>query len=183
MTDESTIYSHPFRVADLPARKATRFDLAPDKAARDRIGAVLDVTTLEDLRLRGELRPTGRRDWVLEAKLTAKVTQPCVVTLAPVVTRIEETVTRQYLAEWTAPEGEEVEMPEDDNTEPLPAINDAGTVLIEALTLALPLYPRADGAELGETRLTEPGAEPLSDDDLKPFAGLADLIKKSEDQA
>lgn len=182
MTDDTDIYSHPFRVAELPARKATRFDIVPDKGARDRIATALGLSALDALRLRGELRPAGRRDWVLDASLTATVTQPCVVTLAPVVTPIEEAVTRQYLAEWSAPEGEEVEMPEDDSTEPLPAVIDAGAVMIEALTLALPLYPRADGAQLSETRFAESGVEPLSDEDLKPFAGLGDLIRKSDGQ-
>jgi uncharacterized metal-binding protein YceD (DUF177 family) len=183
MTDVSDIYTHPFRVAELPARKATRFEIAPDKAARDRICEALGLIALEDLRLRGELRPTGRRDWALDARLTATLTQPCVVTLAPVITPIEETVSRRYLADMTEPEGEEIEMPEDDGTEPLPAIIDAGAVMIEALTLALPLYPRAEGAELSETRFAEQGITPISDDDLKPFAGLADLIKKTDDRA
>ncbi len=41
-----------------------------------------------------------------------------------------------------------------------------------------PLYPRADGAELGEAVFAEDGAEPLSDEDVKPFAGLAALRDK-----
>ncbi len=47
--------------------------------------------------------------------------------------------------------------------------------MFEALTLALPLYPRADGADLGEPVFTEPGKRPLTDEDARPFAGLKDL--------
>lgn len=66
-------------------------------------------------------------------------------------------------------------MPEDDSVEPLPDVIDVGVVATEALALALPLYPRAEGAELGEAVFTAPGEAPLRDGDLKPFAGLAAL--------
>jgi hypothetical protein len=89
------------------------------------------------------------------------VVQPCVVTLAPVTTRIEEKVERRFRADLPEPApGAEVEMPEDDALEPLPETLDLGRVLIEALALAVPEYPRADGASLGEAVFTEPGAEP-----------------------
>jgi uncharacterized metal-binding protein YceD (DUF177 family) len=50
--------------------------------------------------------------------------------------------------------------------------------LAEALALALPLYPRAPGAELGEAAFTEPGKPVLRDEDARPFAGLAHLRDK-----
>ncbi len=175
-------FSHPLRVADLAARKPTRFDLAPDAAARGAMAADLGLSGLEKLNMRGELRPQGRGDWVLEATFGATVTQPCIVTLAPVVTRIEERVLRRYIADMPEPEGEEIEMPEDDSAEPLPAVIDLGAVLTEALALALPLYPRADGAELGTVSQAAPGAEPITDEATRPFAGLAELMKKGRDE-
>lgn len=177
MTD-ALPYSHPLRVAELAGRKPTRLRLTPDARARAAIAAALKVTALDNLRLEGELRPLGRRDWELAAELRARATQPCIVTLAPVVTEIREHVLRRYVADLPEPTGDEVEMPEDDTVEPLPAVIDAGLVLIEALALALPQYPRAPGAELGAAAFTPPGAEPLVEEKLKPFAGLSDLLKK-----
>jgi hypothetical protein len=52
--------------------------------------------------------------------------------------------------------------------------------MVEALVLHLPLYPRVEGAELGELAVTEPGKTPLRDADLRPFAGLAALKDKLE---
>jgi uncharacterized metal-binding protein YceD (DUF177 family) len=72
-------------------------------------------------------------------------------------------------------------MPEDDSTEALPEVIDAVTVVVEALALALPLYPRAAGVELGEAVFTEPGLAPLREGDLKPFAALAGLVLKAKD--
>jgi uncharacterized metal-binding protein YceD (DUF177 family) len=110
--------------------------------------------------------------------LRAKATQACVVTLDPVVTEIEQVVTRRYLADFTEPEGDEAEMPEDDTSEPLGDVIDPAAVMIEALALALPDYPRAPGAELAETVHAGPGIAPLRDSDLRPFAGLASLAQR-----
>jgi hypothetical protein len=49
----------------------------------------------------------------------------------------------------------------------------------EALALALPLYPRAPGAEFQEAAASAPGAAPLTRESTRPFAGLADLWKKN----
>ena len=170
-------FSHPFRRATLAQRKPTRFDLAPDADARAAIAADLGLIALPHVRLKGELRPVGRHDFALEAELEADVVQPCVITLQPVATRLSEKVARRYLADWQPPEAEESEVPEDDTTEPLGDEIDAGAVLVEALSLALPLYPRAEGVEFDGALAAEAGAEPLTDEKMKPFAGLADLLK------
>lgn len=167
--------SHPLRVAALSNRKPVRFDLKPDEATREAMAATLDITAVPAFRFKGELRPVGRQDFVLEGELEATVEQPCSVTLVPVITKLKETVLRRYDADFAFPEGDEVEMPEDDSVEPLPDVIDVGVVATEALALALPLYPRAEGAELGEAVFTAPGEAPLRDGDLKPFAGLAAL--------
>lgn len=177
-------WSHPLRVADLAGRKPTRFDLRPEPAVLMAIAEELGIERLRKLSFKGELTPRGRNDWVLEATLGATVVQACIVSLAPVTTRIDETVRRQYLADMRLPDGDEVEMPEDDTIEPLPAVIDAGEVMIEALALALPLYPRAEEAgdeEPAETLAAPPGAAPIAEETLKPFAGLAALLKKDED--
>ena len=141
---------------------------------------------LRKVSLRGTLLPEGKRDWRLEAVLGATVTQPCVVTLAPVTTRIDEPLERIWRAELEIPTGDEVEMPEDVSEEQLGREIDLGQVLSEALALALPAWPRAEGAELGEAVYTAPDATPMRDEDARPFAGLAglrDALKKGESDA
>ncbi|EAQ03442.1 hypothetical protein OB2597_02442 [Pseudooceanicola batsensis HTCC2597] len=173
------------RIADLNSRAATGFDLRPDEAALDRLRDDLDLLGLRKLRFQGALRPRGSREWELVAQLGATVVQPCVVTLAPVTTRIEEEVTRRYTPDFQhAPgagedgDGEGSPMPEDETLEPLPAVIDLTEVMTEALALSLPLYPRAEGAEMGEAVFAEEGKRPLRDEDVKPFAGLAGLRDK-----
>ncbi len=171
------------RPATLPPGRPVDFALAPDAPARAAIAARLGIEGVRKLSFRGTLRPAGRTDWVLDATLGATVVQACVVTLAPVTTRIDETVHREYLAHMPQPpEGEEVEMPEDETREQLPQVIDLAAVMEEALALALPLYPRAEGAKLDddEAIFAAPGVTPMRDEDAKPLAGLAALKKRLE---
>lgn len=173
--------SGTIRLAQLRGKDEIGFEIAPDAEARKRIAEGLGLLELRKLRLRGHLVAEGRRDWRLTAELGATVVQPCVVTLDPVTTRIDEPVARLFTPDATPEEvspGEEMEMPEDDTLEPLGQEIDLHGVMIEALSLALPPWPRRDDAELGQMTATAEGAEPLTDEDTKPFAGLKALRKR-----
>ena len=158
--------------------KPVAFDLRPGADARAEIMARLGLTGLRKLSFAGEIAPEGDRDLALTARLGATAVQACVVTGDPVTTRIDTDVTRRYLADLEEPEGDEVEMPEDDTAEPLPASIDLASVMEEALSLALPDFPRADGVDPVDLTVTEPGVAPMTDEDAKPFAGLKGLKDK-----
>jgi uncharacterized metal-binding protein YceD (DUF177 family) len=164
-----------FRMADLATRKATTFLVMPDAELRRSMAQELGIIEIRKLRFEGEIAPQGGRDWHLTATLGATVVQECGVTLAPVVTRIDEPATRSYVADFEEIEASEAEMPEDDTVEPIPATLDLEVVLAEVLSLALPPFPRAEGAELGEAIYAQDGATPMTNEDAKPFAGLGAL--------
>ena len=138
----------------------------------------LGLIALHALDVTGEIRPVGRDELLLEARLTAAADQACVVTLAPVPAKLSEPVRRRFVAGLQTPDGDEVEMPEDDSVEPMPEVIDLAEIAAEALSLALPLYPRAPGAEFAQGLHAADGVTPLSDADLKPFAGLQGLAEK-----
>ncbi len=172
----------PLGTASLLRRKRTAVTFAPDQAARTTIALALNLLDLPVFRMAGTVTPEGRHDLRLEARLMARVVQPCSVTLVPVTTQIDEPVLRRYLSDFSQPEGDEVELSEDDSPEPLTDSIDIAAVAIEALALALPLYPRAPGADLSEAVFGPPGAAPLKDADLRPFAGLAALVAQRDDK-
>lgn len=174
---DAKLPSQPYRSALVSGRKTLRFTFAPDAEARAQIAAALDLIELPEFTFKGELAPVGRGDVVLRADLTALVVQPCSVTLAPVRTRLTDATEQRYMQDYVAPDADELEIAAED-VEPLPEIIDVAAVAIEALAIALPLYPRARGAEFGEADFAAPGVEPLTSDDLKPFAGLAGLADK-----
>ena len=156
--------------------RTTDFELTPDSKARQALVETLGLLALKKLRFAGSLAPDGERDWRLEGMLGATVTQPCVVTLAPVTTRIDEPVIRRYLAELpTLPDADEIEMPCDDSIETMPDEVDLHELMAEALALALPAWPRAKGVDPVDLRVAAPGVEPMSDDDARPFSSLKSL--------
>ena len=81
--------SMTLRVSDLSANRPNAFDLRPEAEARAAIAAALEISGLRKLRFQGAILADAGQDWRLEARLGATVVQPCVVTLEPVVTRID----------------------------------------------------------------------------------------------
>jgi uncharacterized metal-binding protein YceD (DUF177 family) len=178
MTEAPLPRSHRLRTGGLSQRKPTLFDLRADADQRAALAADLGLLSLTHLRLTGEIQTQGRDELTLTAQLQAEGAQACVVTLARVPARIDEPVRRRYVAGLAEPHANEVEIPEDDSQEPMPEEIDLLAVAAEALALALPLYPRAPGAELGELVQGPAGVAPLTEEALKPFAGLAGLAEK-----
>ena len=163
------------RVAHLNPRSPTVFSLRPDADARAAIAQELDISALSALRFDGDLRPEGGDAWRLTATLDARVVQPCVVTLRPVKTDLSEQITRLYSPHMTTPEGDEVEMP-DETVEPLGQFIDLHAAMVEALALALPEYPRAEGAGLPDAHEEDAPA-----DTRRPFAGLDKMLRGDSD--
>lgn len=164
--------THRVRVAHLNPRQPTAFALDPDAEARQAIADELGISGLPKLTFRGEIRAEGGDGWALSGQLRATVVQPCVITLKPVRTPLQEIVTRHYSPYLADPEGDEVEMP-DESLEPLGQFIDLDAVMIETLALALPEYPRAEGAALS---VDSPEAPAI--DTRRPFAGLDRLMGK-----
>lgn len=129
---------------------------------------LFQAISVRKMRFEGTVAPFGRDGWQLDGRLGATVTQACVVTLAPVRTRIDLDVTRRFL-----PEAEDAAFDLDDDIEPLTPSVDLGLIATEALALALPAYPRAENAP---AILDEP--ESAGETPQKPFAALAALKEK-----
>lgn len=174
-----SIADHRIEMRHVDKNAGAAFDLAFTDLALTELAHRLGLLGLKKPVFRGELSPAGKGDWQLRADLAATVVQPCVVSHAPVTTRIETNVARLYRAKLVAVEGgAEMEMPEDDSEEQLPATLDLLHVFAEALSLALPDYPRADNLDTFQADYAAPGVDPLSDETVKPFAALAALKDK-----
>lgn len=159
------------RVAHLNPRTPTPFALQPDADTRAAIAAELGISELPKLEFSGQIRAESGEGWALTGRLVAKVVQPCVVTLKPVRTNLNEVVERHYSPHLAQPDGEEVEM-QDETLEPLGQFIDLSAAMVEELALALPEYPRADGAAFeAQAEADEPA------DTRRPFAGLDKLLK------
>lgn len=180
MPSEGSRRGSVLRTGGLSRRRPTAFDLAPDAAERAAMAAELGLLSLPAFRFSGEARPEGRADVTVAGRLSARAVQACVVTLEPVETLVEETVDLHFREGMAAPQAAETEIPEDTDSEPLPESIDLMALAQEALMLALPLYPRAPGAELGEVEAHPPGAAAEAEEEARPnpFAALSGLQPK-----
>jgi uncharacterized metal-binding protein YceD (DUF177 family) len=169
------------RVADLPTGREVEFELVFDVEQIARATTVLGILGLQKCRFSGRLIPSGRKDWLMRAKLGATVTQACVVTLEPVKTRLDETVTRLFVGDWDEPDAESVvQIDQDDESEALGTTIDLEALAIEAISLHMPDFPRKNGAVFQQTVFAQEGIKAMTDEEARPLAALAALKEKLE---
>jgi uncharacterized metal-binding protein YceD (DUF177 family) len=144
----------------------------------------LDLINLKKVSLLGKLTPLSAKEWSLKAELRATVKQKCVITFKPVQTIVNETINRTFspsaLQNASKDQNDDgiSTVTFDDSLEEFSDEIDLAEIIFEELLLILPLYPRFEDAELGVYTVTEPGAEPLNNENLKPFAQLSELKEK-----
>ena len=151
------------------------FDISPTAQEAKALARLLDAQAVRKMRFAGKLLHLDKGGWQLDGQLGATVVQTCVVTLDPVTTRIDLPVHRTWLPQAEPmPHDLVLTADDDDEIEPLGERIDLGLVAIEALALALPVYPRAPGAAV-----PDPGEDFIDEDPPeKPFAALSALRDK-----
>ena len=143
----------------------------------------LDLLSIKKVSLVGILSPLSINEWSLKAELRATVKQKCVISFKPVKTIVCETINRTFspATSQNIPEADDDGSSPvifDDTLHELSDEIDLTEIIFEELTLILPLYPKIQGAELGSYSVTEPGAKPLNEENIKPFAQLSELKDK-----
>lgn len=176
MSQNSQIeFSRPRPTDRLSHSHPTRFDEAPTPAEAEALCRLMGLSGLRKMRIEGEITPLRPDGWELRATLGASVTQSCVVTLEPVRTRIDTELLLRFVPAAQIDSGVD-DGDFDETLEPIGEFIDIGLIATEALALALPLYPRKDGAELPPEAVED--AQQDEDETPKPFAGLAALRDK-----
>ncbi|MCW5715390.1 MAG: DUF177 domain-containing protein [Bauldia sp.] len=111
----------------------------------------------------------------LEGRIVAEAVQSCVVSLQPVVERIDQTFTRRLMRGQPAEPStvaETIEIGEEDPPDVFAGDSiDVGLVLLEEFALALDPYPRAPGVEFVVPE------DAAADEPDSPFAVLKSLGK------
>ena len=172
------------RFAEINKAKSFEFNLTLSREKVSDLITRLDLINLKKVSLLGKLSPSSSKEWGLKAELRATVKQKCVITFKPVQTIVNETISRTFsalafpndLTEYSDDGISPVKF--DDSLQELKDEIDLAEIIFEELTLILPLYPKFADAELGRYTVTEPGVEPLNNENLKPFAQLSELKEK-----
>lgn len=173
---------HLIETAELSKSKVTQFKYTASAQEMTHIADNLGVSDIAKLRFDGKITPKGKRDFRLTGTLGVTVTQACGVTLEPVRTRIDDTVERIFVAQWHEEmTDEEREIPDDDRLEPLGDLINLLNIAAEHIALVIPAFPRKEGLDDFEITAAPDGARPLDDAAMKPFASLAALKSKLEE--
>ena len=176
--EESLPFSHPVAVDKIPARGA-RLQVVPSPAECEALAEWMDVRQVSEVSADFQLNPMGKTGLIrVNGRLTARVTQSCVVTLEPVETMVDEEISLTFGPPGDeAEEGDEIDIDFHDSDPPDPIIDgaiDLGAVMVEHLALGIDPFPRAAGAEFSPPAVEVEAPEPKAN----PFAVLASLKQK-----
>ena len=171
------------RFSEINQSKPFDFNLALSNQKVAELIKRLDLLSIKKVSLVGKLSPLSINEWSLKAELRATVKQKCVISFKPVKTIVCETINRTFspsALQNTFEVDDDGSSPVifDDTLQELNEYIDLAEIIFEELILILPLYPKIEGAELGSYSVTEPGANPLNEENIKPFAKLSELKDK-----
>jgi Large ribosomal RNA subunit accumulation protein YceD len=148
-----------FTPSKLP-KKGERFKGEADGGLLIEIAYQLKILRVDELRWELVAKPWGKKGFRLDGIVKAIVAQACIVTLAPVIEQIEETVDLRFVPEETNSEKpRKTGLEEDINFDAMPEDEpetyagdefDAMPFVIEHLALGLDPYPRAKGAAFAD---------------------------------
>ena len=177
--------SRPYRVRDLDQSTRTEFDIEPGPDELAGMAVHLGANSVRKFLFSGAVTNNGDTGFTLEGQLGATLSLTCVVSLKTFNLRIDTPVRRVFVPNDTSETPpNEIALAEDfdADVEDLGSIIDPGEIALEELALCVPAYPRAPEAALEKADFAAPGVTPLSDATSKPFAALAALKSKSQDQ-
>ncbi|WMS43344.1 DUF177 domain-containing protein [Acuticoccus sp. MNP-M23] len=162
--------SRPISVRRL--NKEERVSVEATEEERTSIADALDLIAIHSFTADVILRPWKKEGVRVEGTVTADVVQPCIVTLDPVPSTVNEEFNIRLHPD-AAPSAEVNVDPEAEDPPELleTEMVDVGAIVLEHFALGLDPYPRAPGAVF-ENEADEPEEEP------SPFAVLEALKKQ-----
>jgi uncharacterized metal-binding protein YceD (DUF177 family) len=170
-------FSRPVAPATV-ARRPREEVIAASAAERRAIAERLDILEITELQARLRLRRRGRDEILVEGTWEAEVVQACVVSLAPVTSRLGGRLSWRFT---TSPEPEvgevEIDLEAEEPPEFVgPAGPDLGEALVQELAVSLDPYPRHPDVPRESPLSEERGEDEAAT--RHPFAVLKDFKPK-----
>lgn len=174
--------SRPVLPADVPPL-GTHATFEADAETRAALARLAEALSVESFRAELLVKPWGVDGYAVEGRVTAALTQACVVTLEPVATRVDEPVALKLVPPEAMARYEETPDAEGgidlDPAAEIPdpiegGVIDLGRIAVEHFLVGVDPYPRKEGAVFdSEAAGVGEGRENAS-----PFAALARLTKE-----
>lgn len=166
------------------APSGTRVILEADAAQRAELARAAEVVSVEALRAEILVKPWSGDGFAVTGRVTARLTQTCVVSLEPMEASVDEEVDVKLVPpekmakyEIEPDENGEIELDVSALDVPEPIVDgvlDIGAIVVEHFLLGIDPYPKKPGA------VFDPEAVGVGDgrEKLSPFAALARLKKE-----
>lgn len=187
MQEAGAEYVRVMKVEKL-GREPIHFTLEPDENQRADLAKRLNIVDVPFLKASGELVRQEKSSRIeLNAKFEAEAVQACVLTLAPVLQKIEQSFTMCYTFNSADATLEDAEYVVDLEEEDLPELIENGEIdvvqaVAEQLALALDPYPRAEDADKSDSakyvQQSEETSEVEEQETHRPFANLKELMER-----
>lgn len=192
-------FSFPVDITTLPlSGRSYTITASPEQCAR--VAERLDLQGISALSAVLEIAPSGKGLIKVTGEMKADVTQTCVVSLAPVLAQVVDTVSASFMTEERAAadklrkerakaKAKPGKKAEDSDEEVVTALGedppetalegriDLGELTVVHLALALAPYPRAPGVSFDAGTWGAAPEIPEKTPEISPFAALAKLKK------
>ncbi len=137
---------------------------------------ILNIEELQSFSYKGQFIRSSKTDYILHSSFKAKLVQLCVVTLRPIKTKIHHKFERLFSAVKQIPEHKNLCFNYDAIEKELISNElNIGDIMLEALTLEIPLYPKIQGVNFKGLTITKAGMKPLEVISNNPFSSLKKL--------
>ena len=177
MSESELPWRVPVKLVDI-SETGRRVTVEADAATRAALAGALGVDSVQRASATFDLAHWGRDGLHVAGRVTATVTQSCVVTLEPVINEISEDVDVDFAPEPAAvarPKSEEEAPSSIEGPDPLVGDSiDIGALATEYLILGVDPHPRKPGIAFDAPKAGEK-AEDVAEG--SPFAALAALKK------
>lgn len=175
----AALFSRPILVGDVPPG-GREYRIEAEAGELPRLADQLGIPEVRSLSAEVFVRPVPGRSYSVRGRLAGDVVQTCVVTLDPVVQRVEEEI------DLTLMRAEDLDVKNHRKDDLVDALEtegpdlfengriDLGVIAAEHLALGLDPYPRKPGTDFAAH------VEDRSDESESPFAKLARLRQSGE---
>jgi uncharacterized metal-binding protein YceD (DUF177 family) len=173
----SALLTWSYRTTEIP-QAGLREERTTTEAERAKVAAELEIVSCERLASDFAIRAIGHGHYRLSGKVTAQLTQSCVVTLDPIAQNVEGVFDVEFWPKGKLPESgeEEVDALSAAEIELIEhGLIDAGRIIFETLSASVDPYPRKPGAEFKPEELGGAAAPT----ETGPFAALKKLKDRS----
>jgi len=141
-------------VKEIQKREVYKFNLIADKGQLRFITKTLKLLEIKRAKIQGLLKLKQKDEIFLDAIVSAKLIQPCSITLQPVIINIEKNVSRKFFIRSPKTDLNKIQTvnlsKESFDTETVDNTFNLADILIETISLETPDYPKSYGASLSD---------------------------------